>query len=179
VREEMRADVRGERLEAAVSLLLGLAAVALAVGLWRAASPYAAAGVPLLVLGLPQLASGAVHLGAAARRRDALGPLLAQDPGRFQHREIARVGRMLTQLRFSVAGETLLLLAGAGVAVLFRGSTAGLGVGAALAAEGLALLAMDGWSRARARRYLDHLERFLTDAGARPTTAETGDVAHE
>lgn len=179
MREEMRATVSGERREALLALLLGLAAVALAVQLWRAASPYAAAGVPLVLLGIAQAAGALGHVVAAGRRRARLGVLLAQDPGRFQHAEIARLGHVATQRRFTVAFEGLLLVAGLLVAGFARGSPAWLGVGAALAAEGIVLLLLDVWSHARDRTYLAHLRRFLTDAGARPTTTEMGDVAHE
>jgi hypothetical protein len=68
---------------------------------------------------------------------------------------------------------------GAAIAFAQRASPPWLGVGLAMAAEGALLLGLDAWSGLRSRAYLAQLQRFLTDAGARPTTTEMGDVAHE
>ncbi|GEM_PF-4521146 len=177
MREEMRADAAGERREAVVATLAGLAALALALRLLG--TPYAAAGIPLALVGAAQVMGAAAHFAAAGRRRERLAVLLAQDPGRFQHQEAARVGHALSALRFTLGFEALLLSVGAALAIALRASTPWLSVGLALAAEGAVLLLLDSWSGLRARAYFAHLQRFLTDAGARPTVAETGDVAHE
>jgi hypothetical protein len=179
MREEMRAEARGERREAILAAVLGLGAVSLAVQLWRTGSPHAAAGIPLTLLGLAQVAGAVAHFVAAGRRRGRLSVLLAQDPGRFQHQEIARVGHVFMELRFSLAFEALLLGVGATVAFAQRDSPPWLGVGLAMAGEGVLLLLLDAWSGLRTRAYRAQLQRFLTDEGARPTTTETGDVAHE
>ncbi|MEA3200811.1 MAG: hypothetical protein QOE90_2239 [Thermoplasmata archaeon] len=171
----MRTYLRGERREATVAMLLGLAGIVAAAWLWRVGSPYRWAGAPLLVVGAFQLAGALSHYAGAARRRDALSVQLAQDPGRYQAAELARMHHARATLRYAAGFDVLVLVVGAAVALARRDAAAWVAVGAALALEGALLLALDAWSHARADAYLAHLRRFLTDAGARPHERETAE----
>lgn len=177
MREEMRAYFRGEQRESLLAILLSLAALALA---WRAwPSPYRWAVVPLALLGLVQAVGAALHWRGAGRQRERVAVLLAEDPGRYQTQELARGQKAMAALRYSLGFDVLVLGAGVVLLVALRDVPTWLGVGGALAGYGAVLLLLDLWSASRLAAYLAHVRRFLTAAGARPTTPELGDVAHE
>lgn len=171
----MRAFVRGERREAAWSALLGGATMVLAVWLALQGGPWRWAAAPLAPMGALQAALGARSWLRSRGQASALGVALASDPGRFQHDEQARVAHLAAALRVGIAIASALLVVGGALALLRRGDEAWSPIGVGLAAEAALLLALDAWAAARTKSYQRALERFLTDAGARPTSHEQGD----
>lgn len=155
--------------EGILLLLAALAGLLLSFRLWG--TPHAAAAVPLALVGLVQLASGASVLLRTPRRRRALALRLVQDPAAYRAEELARMEREMAGFRVYRTMAAAVLALGLLPLLLLRHDPGWLAVGLSAVAEGALLLVLVLSAQARGRAYVAALRRFLDPAA--PVAGET------
>lgn len=136
-----------------------------------------AAAVPVLAVGLAELAIGVgLFLRTPAQVRE-LDALIARDPKRFAEEEGARMEGVVDRFGLLAAVETSLLFAGAITAT--AGAVAredrAIGAGLGIAAQATVGMAIDAFAAGRAERYLAAIHE-LRDVQVAPTVEVSGGV---
>jgi type IV secretory pathway TrbD component len=155
----------GELASGYAAAALGTASLAAGGALVTRRSDFAV-GVawPLLTLGALEALGGASYAGQVEEETAHYTGLLARDPSRFRREETAHMRGTTARFFAYRVVEIGLLAAGIAVAAVGfaarRDTAAGAGVGMAIVA--LPIVVIDTFNDPRARRYLDHVQRFTT-----------------
>jgi len=166
--EAMHTYFHGEKWEGPVFFGVGLAAGGVgAVLLTRSDDIAKGAAYPVLGIGLVQLIVGAVVFLRTDAQVARLDRQLSTDEAAFKKDESARIAGVNTEFIALAIIESALIAFGAVTAIVAaqKGCCRTLeGVGLGLSGQGAAMLVLDLFAAARARRYTDGLQRF--DAGS-------------
>jgi hypothetical protein len=143
----------GEKIEALLFMLVGVAAIALAAWLVRQHSTLRGMAIPLVAVALIQLAVG----GTVSSRSDAqcaqLQQLARQDPAEFKRVESPRMKTVIANFALYRQIEIGLLALGMAIVVLLRNREYWFAVGLGLVLQAGLMLALDFFAEARAGRY--------------------------
>jgi hypothetical protein len=163
MRRALERYFRAERKGSVLLVLLGAAAVAVSVALWKDKSPLASLGWPLTALGLIEFAAGAGILLRTGRQVADLRHKLAREPSSFRIAELARMERVILAFHRYRAAEWAFLIGGGALVAVFRRKTAPTAFGFGLALQALLLLLLDGVAKKRAEHYVDAIITTLMD----------------
>jgi hypothetical protein len=163
MRREMRTYFRGELELAAIAL--GLSAGSGYVGGWllaRATDATRAASIPVLTVGVAQLAIGIGLFARTGAQVDALHAQIGASPGAYATDEGERMDAVVSRFALFRTIEALLLVGGAGTASLgaVLDEDLAIGAGLGLGAQAGVVLVLDSLAEQRAGRYLDNIRQF-------------------
>lgn len=145
---------RAEKAQALVFIAVGVAAIALAIGLLRRRSAWRGMAVPLVAVALIEIGVGATVAWRSDAQSAALQQLYRQDQAAFQRVETPRLKAVIASFELYKAVELGLLALGMAMVVLLRNREYGLAFGFGLVLQAGALLALDFFAEARADGYL-------------------------
>jgi hypothetical protein len=152
VKATMASYFFAEKWEGLAFVLVGIAAMALTVALFR--GPYRGMGIPLVLVGLLQIGVG----GAVFRRSDAqlaeLTTQLESAPAIFQSREAARMEKVMTNFRLYKMVEICIFVLGVGLTFLFPHRDLLFAAGIGCVAQGAFMLVLDLFAEHRGAVYL-------------------------
>jgi hypothetical protein len=170
MKTDMHAYFHGEKWAGPFFFGTGVAAASIGAVLLTRSDPVArGAAYPVIGLGIVQALVGAVVFFRSDAQAAKLDAKLASDPAAFKRDETARMLKVKNQ--FVVLGivESVFMLGGtvtAAVAARKECCRTLQGVGLGFAAQGAATLMLDLFAAARARDYLQSLDRFDPGAAA-------------
>lgn len=138
--------------------------VALAIGIFtcymggsfllKAAAPfYIGMAIPLILIGIVQIAVGATIARRSDRQADDLEKLLAEEPAEFARQETPRMAVVMRRFVVYRWVEIGLLLAGLVLILLNRDPGFWKGMGAGLTAQSVIMLVFDFFAEKRGRAY--------------------------
>jgi hypothetical protein len=153
----------GEKLSAAVFMLIGAAALGFSSFLWKANSPYKAMIIPLVAIGLIQLVVGGTVFFRTDSQVAALLEQLNTHPMDFRAEEMARMKKVLDSFALYKAVEILLLSAGIFMTFSFRQNLTLYAVAIGLIAQASILLVADLIAEYRADMYFNRLLEFVPE----------------
>jgi hypothetical protein len=173
--QQMHGYFDGELREAAVFAGLGAGSgYAGGVLLAHATDASRAAAVPVLAVGVIQLAAGLgllIRTGAQVRDLDTQ---IAGQPAAFGSEELARMETVAFWFDVYRTVEATLLVGGAGTAALgaVLEEDLAIGAGLGLASQAAVMLVLDAFAEDRADRYIENIRRF--NVGPTVSLAEDG-----
>lgn len=147
----------GERFGAALFIAVGLGALALSAWLLWRRSHWRGMLVPLLIVGLIQIAVGATVWQRSAAQAAGLQQQFQHQPQRFKLVELRRMQAVTADLANYRQIKIGLLALGMALAVLLRRHEYGFAFGLALVLQAAAMLALDHFAAARAAAYVGAL----------------------
>ena len=152
---ELLTYFRAEKFEAAFYFAAGLLAIALSAWLWRTASPYRGAAIPLVLVALIQLAVGGSVFARTDRQSATLSQQLAASAATYRAAELARMEKVMTGFATYKVIEIALLLAGIALSC-WPGARRTLweGVSIGLVGQASLMLLLDLIAERRARDYV-------------------------
>ena len=160
MRKELLRYLAAERQESVLFMLVGVAALALAVFLFRTSTPLRGMAFPLALIAIIQIVVGAtVYFRTPAQVR-SLGHSLETEPARYRQEE---VGRMRTVMKAFVIYrwiEIACLLCGISLIALTRTGTTWSAIGLGLTLQSALMLLLDFFAERRGSQYLGYLRRF-------------------
>lgn len=172
--QRMHGYFRGELDLASVAMGLG-AGSGYAGGflLARATDASRAAAVPILTVGVAQIAIGLgllVRTGPQVRELDSQ---IAKTPEAYGATEGERMAEVVSRFAIFRAIEAVLLVGGAGTAALgaVLQEDLAIGAGLGLGVQAGVVLVLDAFAEARAERYLEHIRQFQVAPTIVPTDA--------
>lgn len=160
---------------------LDLASVAMGLGagsgytggflLAKATDASRAAAVPILVVGVAQIAIGLGLLVRTGSQVRALDAQIESSPGAYAEAEGARMESVVSRFAIFRAIEAVLLVGGAGTAALgaVLEEDLAIGAGLGLGVQAGVVLVLDAFAEARAERYLEHIRQFRVAPTIVPT----------
>lgn len=150
-----------EKQESLVFLAAG--AVAFAVSAWLVATgqPYRGMAVPLVAVGIIQVAVGGTVYARTEAQVTALRAELGADPARFKAAELARMTRVMGAFTVYKAIEIAILAGGIALTLLFRERLFLYAVGIGAIAQASLMLVLDLFAEKRADVYVDAIRRLL------------------
>lgn len=138
--------------------------VALAIGIFTcylggsfllkaAGAFYVGMAIPLILVGIVQIAVGATLARRSDRQADDLEKLLAEEPAEFVWQEGQRMSKVMRSFIFYRWVETVLALFGLALILLNRETGFWKGFGAGLLAQSVIMLIFDFFAEKRAQTY--------------------------
>lgn len=153
----------GEKLSAALFMLIGAAALGFSSFLWKANSPYKGMVYPLVFIGLIQIVVGGAVFFRTDSQVAALLERLNTHPIDFRAEEVARIKKVLDSFAFYKSVEILLLSAGIFMTFFFRENMTVYAIAIGLIAQSSILLVADLIAEHRADFYLMRLLEFVPE----------------
>lgn len=150
-----------EKRESLLFLLVGVAAIAASVVLWRTGSPYRGMGYPLAAIALIQLVVGStVHFRTDNQVRD-LHQRLATDPPAYAAAELSRMTTVRRSFTIYKGIEIALLAAGIAGTFLFRDRQTLYAASIGLIVQSPLMLVLDLFAERRADVYMGRIRTLL------------------
>jgi len=155
----LAAYFQAEKQESAVFVVMGLAAIGVAIGAWRWRPRYRAIAYPLVAVALIQMAVGGTVFARTDRQAAALVEQRRAAPAAFRTAEGARMASVMANFQVYKTIEIGMLVAGAGLVIFYRKRSALAAIGAGCLLQGGAMLAFDLFAEARGRNYVEAIGR--------------------
>lgn len=155
----------GEKRESLLFLLVGAAAIAASVILWKAASPYRGMTYPLIAIALIQLVvGGTVYVRTDGQVR-ALHKQLAGDPPAYAAAELSRMATVQRSFKIYKGIEIALLALGIAGSFVFRERETLYAASIGLILQSALMLALDLVAERRADVYVERIRTLVDGAG--------------
>jgi hypothetical protein len=177
IETDLHGYYRGEQIAAAVVGGIGLAAAGSGAYLVTRRSDFGKGlGASWLAMGSLEAIGAAFYAFQVGGEIDRYQTALAHDPSAYRAEEIDHMRGTSARFPYYRAVELALTLAGAGMAgyglAAKRDAWTGTGVG--VASLSLPVLVIDGFNDARARRYLESVQRFQATMSVAPANGGPG-----
>jgi hypothetical protein len=143
-----------EKAESALFVLVGVAAIALSVWLWRTGSAYRGMAYPLVAVALIQLVVGGTVYMRTDGQLAALTAQLASAPGAYQAAEVARMEVVMRSFQLYKVIELVLFAVGVALTYVFRQKETLYAVGMGLVIQSSLMLVADLFAEKRGDTYL-------------------------
>ena len=147
-----------ERIEGLLFILVGVAAVAVAVWGWRQDPFWRGAAWPLIAVALIQLSVGASVGLRSAKDSLRVQHIVAQERGHIASEEIPRMQAVMKSFATNRRIEIALLIVGLLAVLLASRGGAGQGAGAGLAVQAGLVLLLDLFAERRGQAYMAWLQ---------------------
>lgn len=151
-----------EKRESLLFMLVGIAALAVSIFLWRTASPWRGMGYPLVAIALIQLVVG----GAVYFRTDAqvlgLHKQLAAEPAAYRAAELPRMEKVRKSFGVYKTIEIILLVLGLVGFFVFHGRQTLVAIACGLIVQSALMLILDLVAERRADVYIEQIRRLVS-----------------
>jgi hypothetical protein len=148
----------GERAAGALAAGLGVVSLAFAIWLYKSASPFRAMIYPVALVGIAQLAIGVGLWLKTPPQVAALESGLAAQPLDARAKETERMEKVQTNFAWIKIVEIVVMVAGVAMIMAWRTSPRAVGVGMGLTIQAAVMLAFDVFAEARGAEYLGWLK---------------------
>jgi hypothetical protein len=165
-----------EKVESAVFVLVGVAAIAVSVWLWRTGSSYRGMAYPLVAVALIQLVVGGTVFLRTDGQVAALTAQLASSPAAYQVAEVARMEGVMRSFALYKVIELALFAAGVALTYLFRQKEVLYAVGVGLVVQSSLMLVADLFAERRGDIYLEQVRALPTEASAAAALPVAGEA---
>jgi hypothetical protein len=162
MREQLVAYFAGEKQGAIILLIAGVIALTTAIVLVVNRSPYVGMAIPLVLLGLAEVAIGGLLWARTDAQVATLLAELAMAPSAMARAELARMEPIMRTFGVIKITEMLVLTAGILATYAFPRSDFAFSVGAGCVAQASLLLVFDLFAERRAAHYVDLLRALST-----------------
>lgn len=146
-----------EKGESALFLLIGIAALAASILLWRGGGDYRGMLYPLAAIGLIQIVVGGTVFFRTDSQVEALRRQLASDPVALRAAELPRMRTVMTSFKVYKAIEIGLLLTGIALSFL-RDRNLLYAIAVGLILQSSIMLVLDLFAEHRGERYIEAIQ---------------------
>lgn len=146
-----------EKQEALLFMLVGIAAIAVSLWLWKTGNDYRAMGFPLVAIAAIQIVVGASVYFRTDSQLASLEQQYQASPAEMAQAEIPRMDTVIKNFKTYKVIEIVLLLTGIGITLITTAWTP-YAIGVGLIIQAGLMLALDLFAEKRAEVYMDWLQ---------------------